>query len=238
MADGQIEYIPWDKNMGHGLGRHIRHDPRSRNFAAPRKAEPTRDKRHHRYGSVLNQGQLGACTGFTGAHNLNSAPMRSIFTLLKSPTFKAEDAISFYSGATARDPFPGVYPPDDTGSSGLAVAQELQARGHVKLYEWAFGFQHGLGVISQRPLMQGSYWTYNMFYPTIDGQVRPTGGDAGGHEYLWMGVELRSKTTRSDNRSWFLNSWGAEWGLNGYFWMTWDDHEALLARDGDLVVLS
>jgi hypothetical protein len=118
------------------------------------------------------------------------------------------------------------------------VAQELKARGLISLYEHAFGFQHGLRVIQQRPLMQGTYWPEGMFYPDPTGRVRPTGRDAGGHEYLWVGTELRSKLTRADNRSWFVNSWGWEFGVNGYFYLTWDDHEALLARDGDLIAVS
>jgi hypothetical protein len=233
MADGQIEFLPWEGP--YPLGRHIRHDVRSRAFAAPRGAEPTRDKRHRTYGAKIDQGNLGCCVPTTGAHAMNSVPLRA--TVAPAPTYKIDTVHNWYRAVTAIDPFPGAWEPDDTGSSGLALGQVLKDKGLISRYEWAFGFQHGLSVIPQQPLLQGTYWTDGMFYPDADGRVRPTGGDAGGHEYLWVGVELRSKLTRADNRSWFLNSW-ANWGLGQFFYMTWDDHEALLARDGDLVVLT
>jgi len=233
MSDGQTVQIPWDRGAPHPLGRHIVHDVRSRAFAAPRRAEPTRDKRHRVYGKRLDQGRVGACTGYTAAAALNTEPARRL--IAPAPTLVNAHGLDFYRGATARDPWPGTYEPDDTGSSGLAVCQELAARGLISRYEHAFGFQHGLEVITQRPLLQGTWWTEGMFTPDSSGRVRPTGEDVGGHEYLWVGVELRSTTTRADNRSWFVNSWGAGWGLNGLCWMTWDDHADLLARDGDLI---
>lgn len=236
MSDGQVELLPWYPQEGYTLGRNIQHDVRSRAFAAPRRAEPAADKRHRIYGSRLDQGQVGACTGFAGAAMCNASPLRQ--TIAPAKTKTSADGLDFYRGATRRDPFPGEWEPNDTGSSGLAVCQELQARGLITGYEWAFGFAHGLSVITAKPLMQGTWWTEAMFTPDADGRVRPTGQDAGGHEYLWIGVELRSKITRADNRSWFVNSWSSEWGVRGYFYMTWDDHEALLARDGDLVTFA
>ena len=231
MSDGQVEYIPFEDPR---LGRHIRHDPDNRRFAAPRGEAPTQDKRHRVYGKRLDQFNVGACTGFTGAHALNALPKRR--DVAPKRTMTNADALAFYSGATGRDPWEGIYPPTDTGSSGLAVALELRDRGLITGFEWAFGFQHGLDVIDEKPLMQGTWWTDDMFHPDADGRVHPRGSDAGGHEYLWQGVEIRSKLNPSQNRSWFLNSWGV-WGENGYFYMTWSDHEALLARDGDLISL-
>jgi hypothetical protein len=142
--------------------------------------------------------------------------------------------VSIYSEATSKDPFQGQYPPTDTGSDGLTVCKVLQSRGYITSYEWAFGFQHGLSVISQYAMMQGTEWTNAMFHPEADGRVHPEGSVAGGHEYVWVGVEIVSKLDSTQNRSWFLNSWGNSFGVNGYFYMTWPDHEALLARNGDL----
>lgn len=236
MADGQIEYLEWDRDdVPHQLGRHIRHDPMSRMFAAPRGAEPTRDKRHRTYGKKIDQGQLGCCVPSTGVHNLNTLPARLL--IAPQPTLTISHVHDLYRAVTREDPFPGEWEPDDTGSSGLALAKVLKARGLISRYEWGFGFQHGLSVINERPWMQGTWWTNDMFFPDSDGRVHPTGGDAGGHEYLWVGVELRSKLTRADNRSWFLNSW-PNWGVNQFFYMTWDDHAALLARDGDIVSIA
>lgn len=215
------------------LGRHIRHDERNRNHPAPRRAVPVQDVRHRRRGSKLNQGSLGACTGFALAHCLNTEPLRS--GLRRRKTMSEKDAIGFYSGGTKRDPWEGQYPPEDTGCSGQAVCEEAVALGYATGYVWAFGHEHGLESIQGGPLMQGTFWTHDMFEPEPGGRVRITGSDAGGHEYLWVGVEMRSRLSPSQNRDWFFNSWGAEWGEAGYFWMTWDDHAALLDRQGDLV---
>jgi hypothetical protein len=51
---------------------------------------------------------------------LSTGPFRHRFT---EPT-----ARRIYSAATAIDEFPGTWPPDDTGSSGLAVCKVAQRR--------------------------------------------------------------------------------------------------------------
>ena len=250
MSDGQVESIPFEDPR---LGRHIRHDPRNRDHAVPRRAVSDRGdirwRNHSRH--KLFQGRVGACTGFTGAQALNTEPYRAGRRARGLRLTTNEDGFAYYSGATARDPWPGVWPPTDTGSSGLAVAQEMQARGEIVGYQWAFGYDHGLAALAEGPLMQGSWWTADMFRPEPGGRVRPTGQDAGGHEYLWVGHEVRSKLQPSQNRSWFVNHWedeaaGDYWGVTpsgdpgpggGYFWMTADDHRQLLDRDGDLVQL-
>jgi hypothetical protein len=197
-------------------------------------AAPTVDVKHRNWGVRLNQGNVGACTGFTGAHALNHSPLRQ--AIRPGLTQRAMQALAFYSRASQLDPWPGSYPPNDTGSSGLAVCKAMQELAHISGYQWAFGFTHGLSQIAQGPLMQGTEWTYSMMVPDRDGRCHPTGDLAGGHEYLWVGVDVAAR------RSWFLNSWGLGWGgaalvagRRGHFYLTWDDHAALLARDGDLV---
>ena len=253
MSDGQVEFLPFADGR---LGRHVRHDPRNREHpsrrAIPRGEALTVDVRHRNYSRFkLCQFRVGACTGFTGAQALNTGPNRERRRKLGKGLTTNTDALAYYSGATARDPWQGTYPPIDTGSSGQAVAEELVARGEADAYVWAFGYDHGLASLPLRALMQGTWWTEGMFEPEPDGRVRPTGDDAGGHEYLWVGFEKRSKLSPSKDRSWFLNSWedepsGNYWGVTprgvpgpggGYFYMERDDHEYLLERDGDLIGL-
>jgi hypothetical protein len=229
MADGDIIRIPFED---HRLGRHVHHDPRNREHAIARTVALPQDVRWRRRGAKLNQGNVGACTAFTGAHAMNTEPVRAA---VHRRTLTDADALDIYSKATVRDAIDGQYPPDDTGSTGLAVCQELQARGLITSYEWAFGHEAGVAALAHGPLMQGTYWTEQMFWPDPDGRVRPTGSDAGGHEYLWLGLEIVSRLMPSKNRSWFFNSWGPTYGKSGYFYMTWEDHAALLARDGDLI---
>lgn len=234
MSDGVVQQIPWvtPDPEAMNLGRSIRHDPRNRAFPIPTAgAVPTSDVRHRNYGRKLYQDGIGACTCFAASHAVNFAPFRS--ARRPARTLNAADAFALYRIASARDPWPGSWEPDDTGSSGQAACQALIEKGYATGYEWAFGFDHGLSVIAEGPLMQGTWWTVDMFRPDASGLVHPTGSDAGGHEYLWVGVDVSAR------ESWFLNSWqesaAKPWGRNGYFKMSWDDHRALLARGGDLV---
>lgn len=237
MSDGQVAYLPErDHGHPHRLGRNINHDPRNREFPArrvQRRAVPTTDVRHRVYGALLDQGNLGACTGFAGAEMLNAHPYRAHFN--HAPTFGNSFAVELYAATTLIDPFPGEYPPNDTGSDGGSVCKELRNRGTIAGYEWAFGLDNGLNTIRAAPYMQGTYWFEDMFTPSSTGHVHPTGALAGGHEYLWQGVEITGRIL-GHNRSWFRNCWGP-WGYNarGYFWMTWDEHRELLDQSGDLV---
>lgn len=212
------------------LGRHVQHDERSKGFrvVAPRRVE-LRDVRHRRRGRRLNQGQLGACTFFSLCHALKCEPLWPVRNA-RVP-LSAGFAVRGYSLATTLDEFAGTYPPEDTGSSGLGACKAGVSLGVLKRFDWAFGGSEGRIAVMEQPVMQGTWWTNDMFHPDKDGRVHPTGGDAGGHEYTWIGIDVERR------RSWFWNTWGV-WGLDGsgLFYLTWDDQDALLARQGDLVV--
>lgn len=215
------------------LGRRQEHDPRSRGFAAA--VEPVVvSKAWRRYGTVLDQGDLGSCTGNAGIHALNSVPLHVIGAV----TGKEPDAVSLYASATRVDEFPGFYDPadpansEDTGSSGLAISKVLQSQGRIAAYEWAFGLDHVLGAAMRGPLMVGTDWREDMFWPDATGLVRPTGDIAGGHEYVLSGVNLTHRRLR------FQNSWSSGWGDRGKFYMTFDDFAVLLAAGGDAIALT
>lgn len=243
MSDGDLVQIPWSSpDPDHrSLGRHIRHDPRNRaHRASSVRAEPTGDVRHRNYGRKLYQDGVGACTAFAAGHFINCSPTRQ--RRRPKPNASNADCFHWYGIATTKDPWPGSYPPDDTGSSGQAACEALVSTGNAAGYEWAFGYDEGLATLPQAPWMQGTWWTIDMFYPTKTGRVTPTGSDAGGHEYLWIGSEEYGRRLTGGSRrrrSWFLNSWQESprntWGRDGYFWLDEDDHRSLLARQGDLV---
>lgn len=136
--------------------------------------------------------------------------------------------MKLYSTATVIDEYPGAYPPEDTGSSGLAVAKAGVQAGYFQTYDHAFGFDHFVASLQLRPVIVGTNWHEGMFYPTSDGFVRPTGSLAGGHEYLALGVDYETQTLT------FLNSWGAGWAQQGRFKMTFADFTTLLGSDGDV----
>lgn len=217
--------------MAYGLGRLLEHDPRSRNFPAQAEA-PIADRLVWRnYGPILDQGELGACTGFALAQCLMTGPLRR-----RSVHMTNHQAIEIYSLGTQRDDYPGGYPPDDTGSSGLGVCKAAQELGLITRYEHAFGVEHARAALAVGPVIVGTNWYESMFEPTADGQLLVQGEIAGGHEYLCLGYD--------DDRWLFLNSWSNRWGMplprqlgdvsGGAFWLEEPDVARLLDEDGDV----
>lgn len=206
------------------LGRKVNHDPRSRSFPAPR-ATDRKPVLHRRHGPVLDQGQLGSCTGNAMAQALNMTPLHTP----RSGWLKEADAIRLYARATELDPSPGTYPPEDTGSDGLSVCKAAQEQGLITGYQWAFGFDHVLDALQNGPVLVGTAWHESMFTPDKSGYVRAEGNEAGGHEYVLMGDDTKDRLT-------FLNSWGKGWGKGGRFFMDYATFAQLLAAQGDAAV--
>ncbi|QGJ93475.1 cysteine protease [Arthrobacter phage Mufasa8] len=205
------------------LGRHVNHDPRSRAYQAV--VAPTRKPVLHRhYGPVLDQGQLGSCTGNAMAQALNTAPFHKPRTRLLTEA----DAVAIYSAATALDSIPGHYPPEDTGSDGLSVAKAAKAKGYISSYTHAFSVEQALGALQLSPFLFGTSWHQSMFTPDAQGFVHPDGNVVGGHEILCIGDTGKELV--------FLNSWGKGWGLSGKFKLTYEDFAALMADSGDVTV--
>lgn len=227
--------LPWTSDTYAG-GRHVAHDPRSLAYRADVSGLKPADVIHAHVGGVLNQGKLGSCTGNSGAQCLNTYPLHRP----GDKVWKEADAVQLYADATAVDPFPGTYPPDDTGSSGLAVGKVLQARKVITRYEWGFGIDDTTKLATTDVLSIGIEWTNDMFTPDDQGYLHPTGAVAGGHQPTIRGVNFTGEWVL------ILNSWGAGWGgwvdpktgkrlYPGHARMKFADLEALLKRNGDVV---
>ena len=212
--------------MTYPLGRVVQHDPRSLAFPAAL-APALKTVTHRHYGPVLDQGQVGSCTGNAAAQSLNTVPLRHGRRLLTEI-----DAQGLYHEATVLDGFPGTWPPTDTGSSGLAVAKASQQAGWVTGYTHAFGLDQCLAALVLAPVIVGTNWHEDMFNPDAAGYVHPTGAIAGGHEYTLLGINVKLA------RVTMLNSWSASWGRNGRAYITFADLGTLLADSGDVVALN
>lgn len=208
------------------LGRLREHDPRSRAFAfSPATLTlPAYSVTHTRRVPIFDQGSLGSCTGNAAAGWLGSDP---------HGTAKADEAlaVSLYSEATRLDGFDGEYPPDDSGSSGNAVAKALKRRGLITRYEHAFSFRAALAAIVVAPVIVGVPWYENMFEPLDSGYVEIGGDVVGGHEFLIRGIDPRRQHVLCDN------SWSTAWGRRGRFWLRFATLERLLAEQGDCTIL-
>jgi hypothetical protein len=234
--DVYTRQLPW-QGTPHPLGRHVAHDVRSRAFPAFDAAPtPLRQVIHGHHGQVLNQGNVGSCTGNAGAGVLNSDPLHRP----GEAVCVEADAVAFYSAATQLDAFPGTYPPDDTGSTGLDVAKVLKNRGLISRYGWAFGIDQVLAALTRAPLSIGVGWTNDMFTPDDEGFITATGDVAGGHQFVLRGLDPDGEWVL------MLNSWGRSWGgwvqaghrqFPGHARIRFSDLGALLRDDGDAVVL-
>ncbi len=132
MADGDFIELAETTTAGRRLGRHVEHDARSRNF--PAAVAPISDVKHVRHGKPFDQGDLGSCTGNAMAGALMTAPYYKA-----SRTLVEANAVQLYEQATHFDRMQGTYPPDDTGSTGLAVAKAAKRDGYITAYSHAFG---------------------------------------------------------------------------------------------------
>jgi hypothetical protein len=82
---------------------------------------------------ILDQGALGSCTGNAAAGALGTDPLYNTLPA-GHPPLDEDFAVRVYSAATKIDPWPGDYPPDDTGSDGLSAAKACKALGLIPGY--------------------------------------------------------------------------------------------------------
>ncbi|MFE9844666.1 hypothetical protein [Streptomyces goshikiensis] len=231
------------------FGRYVEHDPRSLAYAhgvLPGSAiKPVTWTRRI---PVLDQGQLGSCTGNagTGLLGTDSAGRRGLTTVTITTAaaqashgrFAAGEhaldeafAVALYSLATVLDEISGQYPPTDTGSSGLGAAKALQTLGLAARYTHAFSLAALDSALQTGPVMIGIPWLDSMFTPGPDGEIRVDRESpvAGGHEIELAGLD-------EAGRYWLTNSWGSAWGVAGSGYVTAGDLAWLLSQQGDVTI--
>lgn len=213
----------------YALGRHVEHDPRSRSYGfTPAATKPITVLWDH-HGPVLDQGDLGSCTGNALAQWANTAFAQQN---PKGPDgfLTEDDAVDLYSRATHLDGIKGYYPPDDTGSSGNAVCKAGERRELLSGWQHSFGFNALLLTLQHTPVIAGTAWYKGMFTPGKGAVLPVTGPLAGGHEYLILGADVDAELVT------ILNSWSADWADNGRAHIAFDDYARLLDEQGDVSV--
>jgi len=210
------------------LKRHVYHDSRSRLFSFDTKGRTLTSVIHQRFISILDQGQVGSCTGNAGIGALGSNPLYKVGQTKYS--LDQNGALKLYSEAQVIDGN-GPYPPNDNGSYGLSIAKALQSAGLISGYQHTFSLNNALLALTVYPILVGINWYQGMFTPDPDGRVRITGALAGGHEIVARQIDAEN------SRVWFDNSWGPTWGVKGRFYLTFTDLGLLLSQQGDVIVL-
>src|SRR4051812_38412165 len=196
-----------DEHEGMRLGRHLWLDGRSLGHMIENNIAHMTSKvtsvQWERKLVILDQGKLGSCTGNAGTGALGTQPFYDAVgdAVLPDPkqAYDAEAfAVKLYEDATVIDGYPGTYPPDDTGSSGLAICKVLKTRGTIKGFRHARSPHGFLQLLQRGPVLQGMPWYNAFFEPDANGFIDAdpcwsASGLAGGHEIEAIGVELDTR---------------------------------------------
>lgn len=210
------------------FGRHVEHDDRSRAYGIVVNPAATLVTRlWDNQAPVLDQGQLGSCTGNAMAQWENTTRTEEGTT---HDWLTEEHAVELYARATQLDDIDGTYPPDDTGSSGLAVAKAAQEKGYIRSYRHAFGLQQLLHALQAGPVIVGTVWLAGMNEPGADAVLNVAGDELGGHEYAIIGCDMEREQIV------MLNSWSDQWGEHGRARIAFADMDSLLKQQGDVTV--
>jgi hypothetical protein len=207
------------------FGRRPEFDERSLDYPIRALLEPQRalQTRIWPCEPVLDQGNVGACVGFSWAHELAAEPE-------PVPDIDNLAGMQIYNRAQLLDQWSDT--PPQEGSSVLAGAKTVTEQGHLVEYRWAFGLNDLLDTLSQfGPAVLGINWYSGMMNPDDNGYIHPTGRVVGGHAILARGLD-------AEQRSVLLhNSWGLEWGIDdGNAWISFEDLDQLLREDGEACI--
>jgi hypothetical protein len=218
--------LPIPADTPHPLGRHVRHDEQSRAFPLMATLGLTvdrstwKDKAVRLYDPTPKPNQSnGCCTACAKGMQFNAVGNRRPGVRLTM-----DWAQSLYHEETVIDPFPGTFPPDDTGSNGLASCKAVQAFGYGGAYYWLFGGADEVvqAIMAGKAISLGTRWDNNMFNPDSKGIIHPGGGEAGGHQWIARRYDKSSDLIGVD-------CWWGGWKA----WMSRADVQALLDDQGD-----
>jgi hypothetical protein len=207
---------------GKRLGRHVAIDVRRNSHGVrslPRSAIKTIEWK--RNVPIFDQGNVGSCEGDGAAGVLSTAPFTN--------KFDNAEAVKIYTLATQIDSIPGTYPQEDTGTDTTSAWNACRQLGLIKTFANAFSLTDILTALQTGPGDVGWDWYEGFDSPDSKGIVKPTGQIRGGHCIECVGCDCENGLLK------FANSWGTSWGADGYFYISFEHAEAMMATDGDSI---
>lgn len=211
------------------LGRHFTWDSESARYLVAK--VPAATQLWKRVIPILNQGNVGSCTGNAACGALGTEPLYSSLQPSIQKVLTEVEAVKLYAEATHLDSYPGVYPGDDTGSDGLSVAKAATNDGLISGYVHAITLDQVQSAMQSGPVILGLNWYSSFDNPGMDGgvSISPNSVIRGGHEVEVTGMDVVTRMFRC------ANSWGTDYGDKGYFQFSFDVMGRLLAEQGEAV---
>ncbi len=217
-----------DKQLKSQLGRYAKPDERDKQFLIssmlPKKLPGIDYKYWWTNGWWGNQGYEPQCVAYSWSHWLAAGPITQKDSRKggKAP-YNTEH---LYNEAQKIDRWTGE---DYDGTSVRAAAKVLHSSGYISGYNWAWDVETTVNtLLTLGPVVVGTWWHRDMFYPNDKGVITATGDKLGGHAYLLDGVNVKKKLIR------IKNSWGREWGKNGFAYISFDDMDKLIKDYGEV----
>ncbi len=216
-----------------GLGRRAKEDTRDQGYQIKtllRAAAVPFATGHYKYwwanGWWGDQGAFPHCVAFAWVHWLEDAPITHAPRAPGAPTPFNTDVI--YRDAQRVDEWPGE---GYAGTSVRAGAKVLRSLGLISAFHWAFDLDTTVDAIMELgPVVIGCNWYRDMFNPGSDGFLKVSGPSVGGHAFVLNGANLAKGFVR------MKNSWGRNWGKNGYSKIHMEDLEKLIKRQGEVCI--
>jgi len=217
-----------DNQLKSKLGRFSKPDVRDKQFLIssmlPKKLPGIDYKYWWTNGWWGNQGYKPQCVAYSWAHWLAAGPITQKSS--RKGGVAPYDTAYLYNEAQKIDRWPGE---DYDGTSVRAGVKVLQSAGYIKGYNWSWDIDTTVNaLLTLGPVVVGTWWLRDMFYPNEKGIIKATGNKLGGHAYLLDGVNVKKKLIR------IKNSWGRDWGKKGFAYISFDDMDKLIKDYGEV----
>jgi C1A family cysteine protease len=185
--------------------------------------------KYYSVAEIFDQGYTSQCVSYSAGQLLEMGPVtNNVFDRTTAKLYFKQ----LYDECQKVDEWPGE---DYDGTSVRASMKVLQSRGHISQYYWAYTVNEvAAWLLTKGPVQMGTDWHERMLDTDRDGFVSVGGSIAGGHAYIFAGVNLQRECPDGSRGAFrIVNSWGRAWGQVGRAWVSMRDTNILLENYGE-----